>query len=82
MRIGLPPKRAIVMRTNLPFKKIIRTLVAQPNRVITPHKIEMLGDGQQVAVAGNHPDTGAPYTWQVDDRRSTRCASAGAACQG
>ena len=61
VRIGLPPKRAIVMRTNLPFKKIIRTLV-EPNG--TPHKIEILGDGQQVAVAGNHPDTGAPYTWQ------------------
>ena len=61
VRIGLPPKRAIVMRTNLPFKKIIRTLV-EPNG--KPHKIEILGDGQQVAVAGNHPDTGAPYTWQ------------------
>ena len=61
VRIGLPPKRAIVMRTNVPFKKIIRTLV-EPNG--KPHKIEILGDGQQVAVAGNHPDTGAPYTWQ------------------
>jgi AAA domain/Bifunctional DNA primase/polymerase, N-terminal len=61
VRIGLPPKRAIVMRTNHPFKKIIRTLV-EPNG--KPHKIEILGDGQQVAVAGNHPDTGAPYTWQ------------------
>lgn len=29
VRIGLPPKRAIVMRTNLPFKKIIRTLESQ-----------------------------------------------------
>jgi AAA domain/Bifunctional DNA primase/polymerase, N-terminal len=61
VRIGLPPKRAIVMRTNVPFKKIIRTLV-EPNG--KPHKIEILGDGQQVAVAGNPPDTGAPYTWQ------------------
>ena len=24
----------------------------------------MLGDGQQIAVAGNHPDTGTPYTWR------------------
>ena len=61
VRIGLPPKRAIVLRTNVPFKKIVRTLV-DPNG--TAHKIEILGDGQQVAVAGIHPDTGAPYTWQ------------------
>jgi AAA domain/Bifunctional DNA primase/polymerase, N-terminal len=61
VRIGLPPKRAIVMSTNVPFKKIIRTVV-EPNG--TPHKIEILGDGQQVAVAGSHPDTGAPYTWR------------------
>ena len=61
VRIGLPPKRAIVLRTNVPFKKIVRTLV-DPNG--TAHKIEILGDGQQVAVAGTHPDTNAPYTWQ------------------
>jgi hypothetical protein len=61
VRIGLPPKRAIVLRTNGPFKKIVRTLV-DPNG--TAHKIEILGDGQQVAVAGTHPDTNAPYTWQ------------------
>ena len=36
VRIGLPPKRAIVLRTNVPFKKIVRTLV-DPNR--TAHKI-------------------------------------------
>ena len=28
------------------------------------HKIEVLGDGQQLAVAGIHPDTGKPYVWQ------------------
>ena len=27
------------------------------------HKIEILCGGQQVIVAGVHPDTGEPYTW-------------------
>jgi hypothetical protein len=61
VRIGLPPKRAILLRTDRPFKKIIRKLTAPDGTV---HKIEVLGDGQQLAVAGAHPDTGKPYVWQ------------------
>jgi hypothetical protein len=61
IRIGLPPKRAILLRTDKPFKKIIRKLTAPDG---TSHKIEVLGDGQQLAVAGNHPDTGQPYVWR------------------
>jgi hypothetical protein len=30
----------------------------------TKHKIEVLADGQQVVVAGAHPDTQAPYAWR------------------
>jgi hypothetical protein len=55
------PKRAILLRTDKPFKKIIRKLTAPDG---TSHKIEVLGDGQQLAVAGNHPDTGQPYVWR------------------
>jgi hypothetical protein len=61
IRIGLAPKRAILLRTNHPFRKIIRKLTAPDGTV---HKIEVLGDGQQLAVAGAHPDTGKPYVWQ------------------
>ena len=61
VRIGLPPKRAILLRTDKPFKKNIRKLTAPDGKV---HKIEVLGDGQQVAVAGTHPDTERPYAWQ------------------
>ena len=61
VRIGLPPKRAILLRTDKPFKKIIRKLTAPDGKV---HKIEVLGDGQQLAVAGTHPDTREPYVWK------------------
>jgi RecA-family ATPase len=60
VRIGLPPKRAIPFRTDEPFDKIIANLVA-PNG--QPEKIEFLGQGQQVVVAGIHPDTNQPYRW-------------------
>jgi hypothetical protein len=48
IRIGSPPKRAIPLRTNAPFKKIVVAL-ASPNSKPgdKPQKIEVLGDGQQ-----------------------------------
>jgi hypothetical protein len=60
VRIGRPPKRAIPFRTDEPFKKILVSLIA-PNGA--EEKVEFLGDGQQVAVAGLHPDIGQPYRW-------------------
>src|SRR5262249_48830073 len=45
-------------------EKIVVSLVA-PNAVgdAKPEKIEFLGDGQQLVVAGIHPDTKQPYRW-------------------
>jgi hypothetical protein len=60
VRIGLPPKRAIPFRTDEPFSKIVVNLVA-PNE--NQEKIEFLGAGQQVVVAGIHPETKQPYRW-------------------
>jgi hypothetical protein len=60
VRIGRPPKRAIIFRTDEPFPKILSILLAPDG---SKHKIEFLSDGQQVVVAGIHPDTGQPYTW-------------------
>jgi Virulence-associated protein E/Bifunctional DNA primase/polymerase, N-terminal len=60
VRFGLAPKRAIPLRTNVPFKKLSLLLTA-PNGV--GHKIEILGDGQQLVVNGIHPDTREPYRW-------------------
>src|SRR6185312_8545176 len=61
VRVGLPPKRAILLRTDKPFRKIIRKLTSPDGTV---HKIEILGDGQQLAVAGIHPDTKKPNVWK------------------
>jgi hypothetical protein len=61
VRIGRPPKRAILLRTDKPFKKIVRKLTAPDGKM---HKIEVLCDGQQLAVAGTHPDTRQPYVWK------------------
>jgi hypothetical protein len=60
VRTGQAPKRAILFRTDQPFEKMVRRLVAPDG---SEHKIEILGDGQQVVVDGIHPDTGKPYTW-------------------
>jgi hypothetical protein len=60
-RIGKPPKRAIPFRTEEPFKKIVVNLVAADGS--EGQKIEFLADGEQVVVAGIHPDTQQPYRW-------------------
>jgi hypothetical protein len=60
VRIGKPPKRAILFRTIEPFTKIVANIIA-PNACA--EKIEFLGDGQQVVIAGIHPETGQPYRW-------------------
>ena len=72
-RIGLPPKRAIPFRTDEPFKKIVVNLIA-PNAGTDakPEKIEFLGNGQQLVVAGIHPDTGKPYSWFGGELYKTR----------
>ena len=60
-RIGRAPKRAFLFRTEEPFKKIAIDFVARNGGAA--EKLEFLGDGQQVVVAGTHPDTHKPYRW-------------------
>ena len=60
LRIGKAPKRAILFRTDAPFKKIQEFLISPDG---SKEKIELLGDGQQLIVDGIHPDTGKPYAW-------------------
>ena len=59
VRIGKPPKRAIIFKTDQPFKKIVVNLIAPSGAA---EKIEFLGDGQQLVVSGRHPD-GMDYRW-------------------
>ena len=66
VRVGLLPKRAIPTRTETPFPKITRALLAPDG---TKHKIEVLADGQQVVVAGAHPDTKPHMLGAGDIRR-------------
>ena len=60
VRIGLPPKRAIPFRTDVPFKKIATQFRDRNGQV---HKVEILGTGQMCVVDGIHPDTHKPYRW-------------------
>src|SRR6516225_8708927 len=60
-RTGLAPKILVPIYVPKPFKKIIKKLTAPDG---SPHKIELLCDGQQFVVEGIHPDTQKPYTWR------------------
>jgi hypothetical protein len=61
LRIGMPPKRLLLYRTDKPFRKM------RSNRYQDEwgelHQIEILCDGQQCVVYHTHPDTGKPYAW-------------------
>ena len=57
-RIGLAPKRSILLRVDVPFK-IMEQYYRAPNGDI--HHIEIRGDGQQTVIQGKHPDTGKDY---------------------
>jgi hypothetical protein len=60
IRFGNPPKRAISFRTDTPFPKILRTFQDAHGNT---HRLEFLGEGQQIVVHGVHPDTSKPYSW-------------------
>jgi hypothetical protein len=60
VRIGLPPKRAILFRTLDTFHKILVNFTETRGK---PEKIELLCNGQQLVADGIHPDTGKPYRW-------------------
>ena len=53
-RIGKPPKRAFPFRTDEPFKKF-KVGVTAPSGAV--EEIEFLGDGEQLACFGIHPET-------------------------
>jgi AAA domain/Bifunctional DNA primase/polymerase, N-terminal len=67
-RVGLPPKAAFPFRVDESFDKMLLRFWSpgepRPTAVKDiKHKIEILGDGQQVVVHGIHPDTGKLYEW-------------------
>jgi Bifunctional DNA primase/polymerase, N-terminal len=66
VRYGRPPRCAILTRTDEPFEKYTINLTAPDGS--EGQKLELLGDGQQLVVAGIHPDTGRAYSWHGDSR--------------
>jgi len=62
VRIGKPPKRAILFRSLEPFAKIAAALTRQGLEGLG-EKLELLCDRQQLVVHGIHPETGKPYAW-------------------
>lgn len=61
VRYGKAPKRAIICRTDEPFKKMATSLISPQGS--KDQKVEVLADGQQVVVFGIHPETQKPYSW-------------------
>jgi hypothetical protein len=61
VRFGKAPKRAILLRSDEPFKKLVRKFAA-PNRS-DEQRIEIMADGQQVVAFGLHKETKRPYSW-------------------
>jgi hypothetical protein len=59
IRVGMEPKRALIFRADVPFRKIsTKVYIDLEGR---KNKVEILADGQQVVVKGIHPDTGRNY---------------------
>jgi hypothetical protein len=61
VRIGKAPKRAIIFRCDIPFAKVSTGKWIDESG--TEHQLEILCDGQQIAVYGAHPDTRLAYAW-------------------
>jgi hypothetical protein len=58
-RIGQAPKWARLYRADAPRPKRRVAWVLNGMRMA----VELLGEGQQIVVAGQHPGTGRPYAW-------------------
>ena len=61
VRTGRAPRRAVLCRTDEPFKKIWIILQSPEGK---NHKAEFLGDGQQIVLYGDRHDIGRHYTWR------------------
>lgn len=64
-RVGRAPRAALVFRCSAPFFK--RQSTKYRDAEGGQHQLELLGDGQQLAAYGIHPDTGKPYSWPAGD---------------
>ena len=69
IRIGTAPKRLLMYTTEAPFTKV-KVYLEGPNGATDEHgkdyAVEILGDGQQYVIYGQHPD-GHEYQWPNND---------------
>jgi hypothetical protein len=68
-RIGRPPKGLLPFSTRAPFNKVQGRWFALPGEDFraagyAAHRIEVLGEGQQLVAFAVHPGTGRPYRWR------------------
>lgn len=61
-RIGNPPRRLLVYRTEEPFAKMRLTFDVDG----VEQAVEFLGEGQQYVAVGAHPKAGTQYHWDRD----------------
>lgn len=61
VRIGNPPKRLLMFKTDEPFRKMKSSVFV--DEFDDEHAVEILGDGQQFVAYHVHPDTNEPYQW-------------------
>ena len=64
-RIGAAPKLLLPYRVEVPFRKVTSREFVLPGDAPgdKPHRVEVLGDGQQWVAYHTHPETGRPYHW-------------------
>lgn len=83
VRIGNPPKRLLVYRSDEKFPKVASRAFDNPDlddlppdskgRVKRPrNRVEVLADGQQFVAYATHPDIGRPYEWLGDGLADVR----------
>jgi hypothetical protein len=68
-RIGSPPKALVPFSTAAPFDKLSGRWWALPGENYraggySPHRLEVLGRGQQYVAFARHPSTKRPYRWR------------------
>lgn len=72
VRYGRRPKAALIFRTGSGFAKLATSAYRMPDG--TSARVEVLCRGQQLIVAGIHPDTRQPYEWDGGNPGNTSLA--------
>lgn len=72
VRYGRRPKAALIFRTGSGFAKLATSAYRMPDGASA--RVEVLCRGQQIIVAGIHPDTLQPYEWDGGNPGNTPLA--------